>query len=341
MYRRSTDRCSIGSAQDQRRRRFVLLGIGALLLLAMSPLFGHHIARETDALFAGRDHVGAICLIALHHLAEPVHFIFHALFIAGIAYALWDRIRAWRSVRRTLGLLPTSAPAPEGGIGVAARAAGLGPEQVRVAQGLPTPAFTVGWLRPRIYISPALETVLSAEELTAVLTHEAEHVRQRDPLRLSVLRFISHTLFWLPALRRLADDFADEAEIRADSVAAVGRPLVLASAILELARWGQPRPQTGGVAFDERDLLERRVRRLAGEDVVPRSHLTRRSVLAALAVLLLVWVSGTAVAHPLPDGTTGQENHCHHPDSSAVSHLICAGPLLSPTTDPCPHARRL
>jgi Zn-dependent protease with chaperone function len=340
MNRPGTDRSSIGSAREQRRRRLVLLGIGALLLLAMSPLFGHHISHETDALFRGRDHVGAFCLIALHEIAAPVHLVFHVLFVTGVAYALRDRLQAWRSVRRTLGLLVTSAPARGGGIWAAARAAGLAPARVRVATGLPTPAFTVGWLRPRVYVSPELETVLSAEELTAVLAHEAEHVRQRDPLRLSVLRFVSHTLFWLPALRRLADDFADEAEIRADTAAAAGRPLVLASAILALAGWSQPRPQTGGVAFDERDLLERRVRRLAGEETAPRSHLTRRSILAGLAALLLVWVSGTAVAHPLPDGRTRQEHHCYHPDGSATSHLVCAAPLLSPAR-PCPHAGRI
>lgn len=338
--RHSTRFESVETAREQRRRRLLILGIGALLLLAMSPIFGHHIARETDALFGGRDHLGAFCLIALHHLAEPVHLVFHVLFLVGIAYAVWDRIRAWKFVSSTLGLLSTYAPPPSGRIAAAARAAQLRDGEVRVARGLPTPALTVGWLRPRIYVASELEVVLSAGELEAVLAHEAEHVRQRDPLRLSVLRFVSHTLFWLPALRRLADDFADEAEIRADSVAAAGRPLVLASAILALASWRQPRPETGGVAFDERDLLERRVRRLAGEDTAPSSRLTHRSLLTAAGALLLVWISGTAVAHPLPDATHGEGIHCHHPGAAAVSHLLCARPLLAPVTGPCPHELR-
>jgi Zn-dependent protease with chaperone function len=336
VYGYSSPRSGTGSVREQRHRRLVLLSIGALLLLAMSPLFGHHLARGTDALFSGRDHFGALCLIALHSLAEPVHRGFHVLFIAGVAYALWDRIRAWHRVRHTLSVLPASAPAPDSGIGSAARAAGLALAQVRVLEGLPTPAFTVGWLRPRVYVSPEIESALTADELAAVLAHEAEHVRRRDPLRLSLLRFVSHTLFWLPALRRLADDFADEAEIRADDAAAADRPLVLASAILALAQWGQPRPRIGGIAFDERDLLERRVRRLAGEETQPRSHLTRRSVMSACAALLLVWASGTAVAHPLPDGHA-HARHCEHPEAPAWTHLFCGGEAVSIPDTACPH----
>ena len=331
---------SPGTAREHRRRRLVLLAIGGLLLLAMSPLFGHHLARGTDAIFAGRDHIGAVCLIALHYLAEPVHWLFHLLFIAGLTYALWDRFTAWMRVRRTLSVLPASSPAPDTEIATAASAAGLTPAQVRVLVGLPTPAFTVGWLQPRIYVAPEISVVLSADELAAVLAHEAEHVRRRDPLRLSLLRLVSHTLFWLPALRRLSDDFADEAEIRADDAAAIGRPLVLASAILTLAQWKQPRPLKGGVVgFDERHLLDRRVRRLAGEETQPRSHVTRRSVVGACSALLLVWASGTAVAHPLPDGHA-HASHCEHPGELAWTHLFCRADLAQVPLSVCPHVSR-
>jgi Zn-dependent protease with chaperone function len=335
----ASPRHAAASAREQRHRRLLLLAIGALLLLAMSPLFGHHLGRQTDALFAGRDHLGALCLIALHHLAEPVHRLFHILFLAGVAYALWDRVQAWTRVRRTLGLLPTSASAQDGGIAAAARDVGLPNSRVRVLRRLPSPAFTVGWLRPRVYVAAELESALSPDQLRAVLAHEAEHVRRRDPLRLSLLRFVSLTLFWLPALRRLADDFADDAEIVADDAATAGRPLVLASAILALAEWGQPRSSSGGTAFDERDLLERRIRRLAGEETPPRSRLTRRSLLAAGAALMLVWASGAAVAHPLPDGLL-HASHCVHPDAAPWTHLTCGGGNAHRAGDVCLHGTR-
>ena len=329
------------ASREQRHRRTVLVGIAALLVLSMSPIFGHHLGSGTDALFGGRDHLGALCLIALHHLLEPVHRVFHLLFLAGLGYALWNRIQAWRSLRRVLSPLAAHPPVAGDRFHAAAIRAGVAPQHVRIVGGLPTPAFTAGWLRPRVYVAHELAAHLSAEELEAVLAHEASHMAQRDPLRLSLLRFLTHTLFWIPALRPLADDAADEAEIRADDHAARDRPLVLASAILNLARWSQPRPTLGGTAsFDDRDLVERRVRRLAGEETPPTSRLTRRSLLGALAALAMVWITGTAVAHPLPDAGNGHAVHCRHPGTAAVDHLFCRGMTFSLSADPCPHARR-
>ena len=329
------------ASREQRHRRMVLVGIAALLVLSMSPIFGHHIGSGTDALFGGRDHLGVVCLIALHHLLEPVHRIFHLLFLAGLGYALWNRARAWSSLRRVLYPLAAVRPGVGDAFHAAAVEAGLDPSRIRVVRGLPTPAFTAGWLRPRVYIARELAAHLTAGELAAVLAHEAAHAERRDPLRLSLLRFLTHTLFWIPALRPLADDVADEAEILADDRAARGRPLVLASAILNLARWSQPRRALGGTAgFDDRDLVERRVRRLAGEETPPTSRLTRRSLLGALAALAVVWITGTAVAHPLPDAANGHAVHCRHPGAAAVDHLFCRGMTFSLSADPCPHARR-
>ena len=112
-------------------------------------------------------------------------------------------------------------------------------------------------------------------ELNAVLAHEQAHVVRRDPLRLAALRFLACTLFWLPALRRLADDVTDEAEIAADDIAAGDQPLVLASAILRVASWRDlragPLGAIGATGFTCRDLLERRIRRLAGEPAFGRT----------------------------------------------------------------------
>src|SRR5439155_12889806 len=133
---------------------------------------------------------------------------------------------------------------------------------LRIVRGLPNPAFTIGWLRPRVYVARELAGALPDAELNAVLAHEQAHVVRRDPLRLAALRFLACTLFWLPALRRLADDVTDEAEIAADDIAAGDQPLVLASAILRVASWRDlragPLGAIGATGFTCRDLLERR-----------------------------------------------------------------------------------
>jgi len=192
---------------------------------------------------------------------------------------------------------------------------------------------------------------LNEQQLAAVLAHEAAHVVRRDPFRLSVLRFFACVLFYIPALRRLADDAADEAEIAADDYAASTSPVVLASAILVIASvWGRSsaggaRLQESGavVGFQQLGLLQRRIRRLLGEDAVPRTHVTRRSVAGASTVLVAVWLSGMIMAHPLPGENGGaawraRTAHCHHAGELALSHLFCLGVLH--LDGDCPHAGR-
>ncbi len=348
--------------REQTHRRLVLWGIGALLLLSLSPVVGHHLSSRVDTALIGQDHLWDICLIALHTLLAPVHGLFHVLLIAGLLYATWDRARAVWRLRRTLAMLTPCAEAPGSRIGAAMRELGLGDGTVCVVDGVPNPAFTAGWWSPRIYIAREIGESLSPEQLIAVLAHEAEHVRRRDPLRLSLLRFLGCTLFWNPAFRRLASDMADEAEIAADDVAARGAPLVLASAILLLAAWRRPAASVGGrhaipagavvglvengaarrARFDA--LLDRRVRRLAGETTVVSTRLTRRSILGAAAMLSVVWISGIAVAHPMPTpGTHADATHCEHKGEGALSHLFCRSAGHSSATSVvgasrCPHA---
>ena len=327
--------------REEAHRRTLLLAIGTLLLFSVSPLFGHHFAEGLEQGLRGQDHLGAMCLIALHTLLRPVHLLFHVLVIAGLAYALYDRVRALLRVRRILSSLHTAEPVAGDPFWSAAKAAGLSSHQVRVVRGLPNPAFTVGWFRPRVYVAEAVADRLRPDELQALLAHEGAHVARRDPLRLSLLRFLALTLFWLPALRRLADDVTDEAEIQADDRAAREQPLALAAAILSLASWRTAGPAWGeGVGFAQRtDLLDRRIRRLAGEEPAPVSRLTRRSVVGAMLALALVGASGAIMSHPLPvDHLAHPSNHCGHPGESPLGHLFCRWDVPREAGRLCPHA---
>ncbi len=349
-------------AREQARRRVLLLGVGALIVFSTSPVLGHHLATRADAMLAGYDHIANVCLIALHLLLAPVHFAFHVLLSVGLAYAIWDRVRAWAGSARTLRALEARIPSDDEPIGTAARRLDLGAARVRVVEGLPNPAFTAGFWRPRVYVAASLPDVLDASQLEAVLAHEQAHVARRDPLRLSMLRFLACTVFYIPALRRLVDDLTDEAEIDADDAAVSrGAPLALASALLVLAQWAAKHRFTTGVVafptgasagvlfepFQRVDLLERRVRRLAGEEAEVGTRITRRSLAAAGAVLMAVWVSGLMMAHPLPAATAGEvsahlhaPSHCRHRGESALSHLFCLGWHVRPNAAPCPHTGR-
>ncbi len=352
------------SASESSHRRVLLVAVAGLIILSTSPVFGHHIATRADALLTGYDHLGRVCLIALHMLLAPVHTTFHVLLLGGLLFATWDRARAWRGVRDTLRALESTRVVEGTVLGSAAKRVGLHLDRLRVVDGLPNPAFTVGFWRPLVYVSAALPASLDGPQLDAVLAHEAAHIARRDPLRLSLMRFLACTLFYIPALRRLADDLTDEAEIEADDVAArQSEPLVLASAILALAAWAVPSsgsrltalrvgsavPFQPFVPLQRVDLLERRVRRLAGEPTTVGTHVTRRSLGGAAATLLAIWVSGVMMAHPLPAEAAGVSSnakhahaasHCKHEGSFALSHLFCLGLHTHPSGTPCPHTGR-
>lgn len=338
------------AGREQARRRVLLWSVAALTFLSISPVVGHHLAVQADeTLLQGTDMIGALCLIALHMLMAPLHEAFHLALAGGLAYATWDRLRAWTRMRRTLRRLDASPPQKGSPFERAALAVGLAPSRVRVAPCLPNPAFTVGLLRPVVYVSAELAEWLSGAELRAVLAHEGAHVARRDPLRLSVLRFFACTLFWIPALRGLAADVADEAEVQADDAAAREHPLELASAILSVASWRGARTSSSDepgatfmVGFACHDLVERRVRRLAGEDARPRTHVTRLSLVGATIVLLLGWGSGVVMAHPMPEAgvadasSAAHHRHCQDHAGWALSHLWCGGNARSVTGE-CPH----
>lgn len=359
-------------AREQSHRRAVLVGMAGLIVFSTSPVFGHHLARQADAFLGGRDHVLQLCLVALHLLLQPVHSAFHLLLLGGLAYAMWDRLRVARRLRGVLALLDWKRAIEGSALERSAQLAGLATIRLRVVDGLPSPAFTAGFWTPCVYVASELATMLDAEQLDAVIAHEAAHVRRRDPLRLSALRFLACTLFYLPALRRLADDAADEAEIAADDDAArqgsLGdRPIVLASALVEIARhWPafseegsrSSLPFVGVVSVGGTDLLDRRVRRLLGAETVVRTHVTRRSLASAGAVLVMVWFSGLMMAHPLPtdvaadQGFMGLElshsatqphgvshdSHCDHRGAFALTHLFCLSGHAHKQGQPCPHA---
>ena len=349
-------------ARERSHRRGVLLAMAFLLFLSTSPVYGHHFAEPLTAALLGRDHLFSLCVVALYEMLAPVHDVFHLLLVVGVVYAVVDRMRAMRRLSAALRLLRTVRPAPASVVGRAAAAVGVDHRVVRVVHGSALPAVTAGLWRPVIFVAQEVVQRLPRDELAAVIAHEDAHRRRRDPLRLTAWRFLACTLFFLPVLRRLADDMADEAEVTADDDAVVRsqvQPLALASALLSVARRfsGRMEHTVAATAFHRSEILGRRVRRLTGEDVPVGTHLTRRSVSAAAIALSAVWLSGLAVAHPLAAATSAHDGgtarphegarHCSHEHRWAITHLFCRGlshqgssttmPGQSATA-PCPHA---
>lgn len=315
--------------------RALLTGIALLLLLGTLPVFAHHLPMPGVAELGAVDRIGAICLVALHLLLAPVHGFVHVLLAAGLAYAGFDRVRAAARLKQGLASLDLREPLPASRISVAAADIGISPSRIVVSTAMGNPAFTFGALRPMVCLSGSLESALSDDELRCVLAHEACHVRRRDPLKLSLLRFLALALFWIPALRRMAADVAIDAELKADQEGAGERPLVMASALIKAAKERTTVRLAYATPLIRDDLLGMRVRRLAGESAPLPSRITRRALAGATFSLALVWISGAVVAHPL-HGPDVAGAACLDHSGWAASHLFCTHYVAGGKS--CPHS---
>jgi len=150
-------------------------------------------------------------------------------------------------------------------------------------------AVTYGLIWPRILVSTNLATALAPGEITAVLAHEREHLRSRDPLRLLAARLFAGWGWYLPAAQWLSGRVALRRELAADRASAgcAGRA-VLAGALLKLAsRPACPAVAAASAAGDGSRSLEARVAQLeAGRP--PRQRLAVSRLLASAATLTLL-----------------------------------------------------
>ena len=167
-------------------------------------------------------------------------------------------------------------------------------------------AITYGLIRPRILVSTGLAASLAPGEISAVLAHEREHLRHRDPLRLLAARLAAAWGCYLPAAAWLARRAALRHELAADRAAAgsAGRG-VLAAALLKLAAMPtSPAIAAASPAGDERRSLEARITQLEWGRPV-RQHLAVSRLLASggtLAVLAPAFLCCAAMSQFVPGG---------------------------------------
>lgn len=135
--------------------------------------------------------------------------------------------------------------------------------------------------------------------LEAVLRHELQHVRRRDPLRLFVGGLVAHPAQPFPVLRVLASHARIAIELKADQAATrVLGVEPLASALIKMMSAGQlPQHRTVVAAFAA---VSARVAALAGRPVrlsIGRDDLLISLALAAQLVGLLAWLAVQTLPH--------------------------------------------
>jgi Zn-dependent protease with chaperone function len=217
------------------------------------------------------------------------------LVVAALGLVAFTARAAWLAVgaHREVAALPVVPPPAR--LVAAARRAGLG--EVACLDSPASSAFCAGLARPRVFVTSGMVATLGEAELDAVLVHEAEHARRRDPARRLAARAAAEVLFWLPLVGWWSKGRLEAADLAADRAAIqrVGRRS-LARALRATA--APPAPAAAGVRFDGAGSA--RVAQLLG-DQPP----TRRPPLAACALSLLGLVVAVSLAMCVGQGLAG------------------------------------
>jgi Zn-dependent protease with chaperone function len=170
-------------------------------------------------------------------------------------------------------------------------------------------AFTFGVFRPTVVVTSGLVHGVDATTLHAVLLHEAEHARGRDPARLMLARALASGLFSLPPASRAAHRCHQWVELAADraSLSQLGRGPV-ATALLTLLQPSQRlRSTTRASVVEAGDLIPARVLQLSRypKPVALPSSSGRREKVSTAAVLAAI---ATTAALPCTAFTAAVEH---------------------------------
>ena len=228
--------------------------------------------------------------------------ILTAIWVCGLSVVLWRHVRASRA---------QCAPAPpdlavhrdEFAVLVTALGRnGIPLSAVRLRPGRGTPSVS-GWLRPTVVIPRKILNELQDDELSAVLSHEREHLRRRDPLRYALLAALCSLYWFYPPMAWLARRIRETNEMACDeAVLASGMPVStyrrgLARTIQLGLGLNTPAAQAG-ILGHHSSLLHRRLERLRS---ARRYEAMPSHRIALVAVVLVVFA---ASLWPLPHAGT-------------------------------------
>ncbi len=143
-----------------------------------------------------------------------------------------------------------------------------------------------GIVRPRILLSDAARTLLSANELHAGLNHELAHVRRRDNFRKLLLHFAV-----FPGMSGLEAAWLEATEMASDDAAVsnTSEALDLASALIKLSRFAPlpaPIELTAALVHSPAAAVDARVKRLVAWQKEARAPRRGYSVWCGLGTAL-------------------------------------------------------
>src|SRR5262245_21898386 len=157
----------------------------------------------------------------------------------------------------------------------------------------------LGCLRQKIVVTDAVHTLLTQDELQAVLRHEGAHIERRDNFRLLAARTISMLTLSPRSWSEMAAVRARMTEFAADSIAVTDErsALDLAQALVKVARdFPAAQYRFASSLLPRRDSIQERVLRLLNRGVEP---VASPRYLAVITGILLALLLTAALQHDL------------------------------------------
>ncbi|OGL67631.1 hypothetical protein A3B21_01410 [Candidatus Uhrbacteria bacterium RIFCSPLOWO2_01_FULL_47_24] len=141
-------------------------------------------------------------------------------------------------------------------------------------------AFTFGYIKPTVAICAHCARTLPAQELNAMLAHEAHHAKHKDPLWFFIFDTLRYAFFFIPLMRTLALWYRTLAELYADE--GVDR-LALGGALLRLAEAKKITPRASSLAVSSfASVLSFRIERLLNPDFKMRLQMSATHLLVTM-----------------------------------------------------------
>ncbi len=146
-------------------------------------------------------------------------------------------------------------------------------------------AFTMGLIKPKVYLSNAIQRVLSKREQRIVVAHESAHLRNKDTLKLTLMQvLLTFHLFPTP----IRKSFHLQMELNADKkVASRFNTLEIANVLIKLTRLNIRPVHSISVAGSQ---LEQRITALLNQSSISTVHSILSVVLILITLLIPVSV---------------------------------------------------
>lgn len=219
---------------------------------------------------------------------EPMGVVPVVLSLCGIAAlvaGMWSAATALRRASQTIARW-----SKESGVIASSSIDSRDSVPVMRVSGAALPLTVAGILRPSVWLSRAVEFVLTERELQSALRHEFVHVRRRDNLRKLILRLVA-----FPGMAELESAWREATEMAADdaAVSSASEALDLAAAVIKLSRLAPleaPAELTTALVHSLAESVNARVERLVAwtepRQNVASGYSLRYALCAAAAVVV-------------------------------------------------------